>query len=182
MKDREKGTARIGETKTEASDSSVPVPPNLAREIAQWIARHPQRLNPRAFLFPSRRETPYSVGNYLKRFLKPLAHKVGIEDLTHQALRRTSSTHLQKYASVKDLQAHLRHTDPQTTLTYYTQVIPDSLCEAVASLDEHLVAAANDSKQRSRSTALLREAPIDAEVQTNPSQLVVSIDSWRKRT
>jgi hypothetical protein len=38
-------------------------------------------------------------------------------DLTHQALRGTSSTHIQEFASVKDLQAHLRHTDPQTTLT-----------------------------------------------------------------
>jgi integrase len=181
LKDREKGNARIGETKTEASNSSVPVPPNLAREIAQWIARHPERMNPRAFLFPSRKKTPYSVGNYLKRFLKPLAHKVGIEDLTHQALRRTSSTHLQKYASVKDLQAHLRHTNPQTTLTYYTQVIPDSLCEAVATLDEHLRAAANESKQRSRSLANLREAPTEAEVQTPALQRVVSIEGWRKR-
>ena len=181
LKDREKGKARIGETKTEASDSSVPVPPNLAREIAHWIARHPERMNPRAFLFPSRKNTPYSVGNYLKRFLKPLALKVGIEDLTHQALRRTSSTHLQKYASVKDLQAHLRHTDPSTTLTHYTQVIPDSLHEAVATLDEHLAAAANESKRRSRSTALPPEPPTDAEVQSKASQLVVSIDSWRQR-
>jgi integrase len=54
LKDREKGAAaRIGETKTVASDSSVPVPPNLAREIAAWIAWHPERMNPRAFLFPS---------------------------------------------------------------------------------------------------------------------------------
>lgn len=115
LKDREKGAARIGETKTVASDSSVPVPPNLAREIAGWIAGHPERTNPRAFLFPSRRKTPYTIGNYLKRVLKPLAKKVGIEDLTHQALRRTSSTHIQKYASVKDLQGHLRHTDPSHT-------------------------------------------------------------------
>ncbi len=181
LKDREKGNARIGETKTEASNSSVPVPPNLGREIAQWIARHPERMNPRSFLFPSRKKTPYSVGNYLKRFLKPLAQKVGIEDLTHQALRRTSSTHLQKYASVKDLQAHLRHTNPQTTLTYYTQVIPDSLCEAVAILDEHLRAAANESKQRSRFLANLTEAPIETEVQKPALERVVPIDGWRKR-
>jgi Bifunctional DNA primase/polymerase, N-terminal len=56
LMDREKGTARIWETKTMASDSSVPVPPNLAREIAGWIARHPERTNSRAFLFPSRRK------------------------------------------------------------------------------------------------------------------------------
>jgi integrase len=181
LKDREKGNARIGETKTEASNSSVPVPPNLARKIAQWIARHPERMNPRAFLFPSRKKTPYSVGNYLKRFLKPLAHKVGIEDLTHQALRRTSCTHLQKYGSVKDLQAHLRHTDPQTTLTYYIQMIPDSLCEAVATLDEHLRAAANESKQKSLFLANLPDAPIETEVQKPALERFVPIDGWRKR-
>jgi site-specific recombinase XerD len=62
LKDREKGAARIGETKTVASDSSVPVPPNLAREIAQWIARHPERMNPRAFLFPSRQKKTLQRG------------------------------------------------------------------------------------------------------------------------
>ena len=139
-------------------------------------------MNPRAFLFPSRRKTPYTIRNYLKRVLKPLAQKVGIEDLTHQALRRTSSTHIQKYASVKDLQGHLRHMDPSTTLTHYTQVIPDSLHEAVATLDEHLAAAANESKQRSRSMALLREAPNEAEVQTPAFERVVSIEGWRKLT
>jgi hypothetical protein len=47
----EKGEARIGRTKTKESDSSVPVPPDLSREIAAWIAAHPERTNPRAFLF-----------------------------------------------------------------------------------------------------------------------------------
>jgi integrase-like protein len=119
LKDREKGEARIGRTKTKESDSSVPVPPDLSREITAWIAAHPERTDPRAFLFPNRRETPYSVGNYLKRHLKPLAERVGIHDLTHQAFRRTSSTHIQDYASVKDLQGHLRHTNPQTTETLH---------------------------------------------------------------
>jgi integrase len=113
LKNREKGEARIGQTKTKESDSSVPVPPDLSREIAAWIAAHPERTNPRAFLFPNRRETSYSVGNYLKRRLKPLAERVGIHDLTHQAFRRTSSTHIQDYASVKDIQGHLRHTTPK---------------------------------------------------------------------
>jgi hypothetical protein len=46
LKDRERGTARIGETKTVASDSSVPVPPNLARGLAAPIAGHPECANP----------------------------------------------------------------------------------------------------------------------------------------
>ena len=172
LKDREKGEARIGRTKTKESDSSVPVPPDLSREIAAWIAAHPERNNPRAFLFPSRRETPYSVGNYLKRYLKPLAERVGIHDLTHQAFRRTSSTHIQDYARVKDLQGHLRHTNPQTTLKHYTKVIPESLRAAVAALDENIAAAANESKQR-RSKGLSKEASTNSKGQRAAALLSV---------
>ena len=91
LKDREKGEARIGRTKAKESDSSVPVPPDLSREIAAWIAAHPERTNPRAFLFPNRRETPYSVGNYFKRYLKPLAERVGIHDLNEELARPACS-------------------------------------------------------------------------------------------
>jgi integrase len=81
----------------------VPVAPDLGREIAEWIAVHPQRDNPRAFLFLNRRGRVFSVGNYLKKQLKPLAQSVGILDLTQQAFRRTSSTHIQKHGTVKDI-------------------------------------------------------------------------------
>ena len=138
LKERQRGEARIGSTKTEESDSYVPVPPDLGREIAEWIAAHPQREDPRAFLFLNRRGAAFSVGNYLKKHLKPLAEKVGILDLTHQAFRRTSSTHIQKHATVKDMQRHLRHSDPETTLKHYAKAIPDSLRTAVAALDAQI--------------------------------------------
>src|SRR5260370_28059290 len=115
LKERQKGEDRIGATKTAESDNFVPVPPDLGREIESWIAGHPERNNPRTFLFPNPAGTAFSVGNYLKRRLKPLAEKVGIHDLTHQAVRRTSSTHMQNHASVKDMQRHLRHTDAHLT-------------------------------------------------------------------
>ena len=53
LKERQKGQDRIGATKTAESDNHVPVPPDLAREIEGWIARHPNRDDPRAFLFAS---------------------------------------------------------------------------------------------------------------------------------
>ena len=106
---------------------------------------------------------------------------MGIHDLTHQAFRRTSSTHIQDYASVKDLQGHLRHTNPQTTLKHYTKVIPESLRAAVAALDENIASAANESKQR-RSKGLSKEASTDSKGQRVGSTRVVSIDAWRKRT
>ena len=137
LKERQKGEDRIGGTKTAESDNYVPVPPDLGHEIELWIAGHPDRDNPRAFLFPNSAGTAFGV-NYLKRHLKPLAENVGIRDLTHQAFRRTSSTHMQNHATVKDMQRHLRHTDPQTTLKHYTKVIPQSLRSAVASLDAQI--------------------------------------------
>src|SRR6266404_2868342 len=131
LKERQKGDDRIGDTKTDESDNFVPVPPDLQREIEGWIAGHPNRDDPRAFLFPSSSGTAFSVGNYLKRYLKPLAEKAGVRGVTHQAFRRTSSTHIQNHASVKDMQRHLRHTDPQTTLKHYAKVIPESLRAAL---------------------------------------------------
>ena len=138
LKERQKGDARIGDTKTDESDNFVPLPPDLEREIKVWVAGHPDRNDPRAFLFPSSSRTAFSVGNYLKRYLKPLAEKAGVRDVTHQAFRRTSSTHMQNHATVKDMQRHLRHTDPQTTLKHYAKVIPASLRAAVAALDAQI--------------------------------------------
>jgi integrase len=132
LKERQLGEDRFGDTKTDESDSYVPLPPDLSREIAEWIAVHPQRDNPRAFLFLNRRERAFSVGNYLKKHLKPLAEKVGIPDLTQQTFRRTSSTHIQKHGTVKDMQRHLRHSDPETTLRHYAKAIPESPRVAVA--------------------------------------------------
>jgi len=123
LKERQRGEDRIGETKTVESDNYVPVPTELAQEIARWIAGHPDGRNPRAFLFPNSNGGPFGVGNYLKRQLKPLAEEAGIHDLTFQAFRRSSSTHLQKHATVKDMQRHLRHTNPQTTLKHYAKAI-----------------------------------------------------------
>jgi integrase len=138
LKERQKGEDRIGTTKTAESDNYVPVPPDLAREIAAWIAGHPDRDDPRAFLFPNSTGTAFGIGNYLKRHLKPLAERAGVHGVTFQAFRRTSSTYMQTHATVKDMQRHLRHTNPQTTLKHYAKVIPESLRSAVAALDAQI--------------------------------------------
>jgi integrase len=93
LKERQKGEDRIGETKTAESDNYVPVPPDLAREIATWIAGHQDRGNPRAFLFPNSDGGAFGVGNYLKRHLKPLAENAGIHDLNHPPSISTLRSH-----------------------------------------------------------------------------------------
>jgi hypothetical protein len=87
--------------------------------------------------------------------------------------------------SVKDLQGHLRHTNPQTTLKHYTKVIPESLRTAVAALGQKISTAANASKQR-KSRDLSRDESADSKGRRTESKRVVlrvvSIDVWRKRT
>lgn len=146
LKKRQKGQDRIGETKTLERDSCVPVSPDLGREIAAWIAGHPDRNNPGAFLFPNSVGNAFGVGNYLKRHLKLLADKAGVHGVTHQAFGRTSSTYMQNHATVKDMQRHLRQTNPQTTPKHYAKAIPESLRSAVAALDAQITGALVTSK------------------------------------
>jgi integrase len=58
LKERQLGEARIGDTKTDESDSYVPVPSALGREIAEWIAVHPQRTIRERFSFSIAGEEP----------------------------------------------------------------------------------------------------------------------------
>jgi hypothetical protein len=44
------------------------------------------------------------------------------------------------------MQRHLRHTNPQTTLSIYAKVIPESLRSAVAALDVQITGTPIESK------------------------------------
>lgn len=139
VKEKEKGANRIGETKTETSDAWVAVPPDLARDLKAWVAKHPQRHDPRAFLFPTATGTAYRVGNFLKRVLKPIAKSAGIDDFDFRAMRSTASTLFQTHGTVKDTQGQMRHADPTTTLRYYVKVIPENQRKAVADFERSVM-------------------------------------------
>ena len=75
-----------------------------------------------------------------------------LKKLTHQALRRSCATHMQGKGSIKDIQAHLRHAQPNVTADVYMQAIPESVRRAVETLDRLLIPAPgskaqNDSEQ-----------------------------------
>jgi len=70
--------------------------------------------------------TPYRIGNYLKRVLKPMAAKAGIPDMTYRALRRTFTTEFQRHGSPKDAQAQLRHSKLEIT-GWYMREIPENV-------------------------------------------------------
>jgi integrase len=85
------------------------------------------------FLFPTERGTPFRIGNFLKRNLKPIARLAGILDFTLQATRRTCGTHFQRHGNPKDAQAHLRHSELAMTGLYMKE-IPEQIRDAVESL------------------------------------------------
>jgi len=72
--------------------------------------------------------------------LKQAGKKAGIERLRHQMLRRTCSTYMAQLTTVKDVQAHLRHSTPKTTLEHYIKSVPATVRVAVESLDQLLKA------------------------------------------
>jgi len=116
LKETEKGADRIGDTKSTSSNGYVSISPELEKELRTWlqfrsVGDH-YHLSaapaPNDLLFPTEAGTPFRVGNYLKRIMKPIGEAAGIPDLTFQAMRRTFATHFQRYGSPKDAQAQLR--------------------------------------------------------------------------
>jgi integrase len=98
------------------------------------VARGQWRSSPDAFIFPTGRGTAISKNNFLFRVLEDAGRKSGIEGVTHQMLRRTCSTYMAQLTTVKDVQAHLRHSSAKTTLEHYIKSVPASVRVAVESL------------------------------------------------
>jgi len=59
--------------------------------------------------------------------LKEAGKGAGVARVTHQMLRRTCSTYMAQLTTVKDVQAHLRHTTAKTTLDHYIKSVPESV-------------------------------------------------------
>jgi len=125
------------ETKTEGSNTSVWVPVSIDTELEWWRSAS-KDASPEAFIFPSARGTAINTNNFLFRVLKEAGKTAGVPGVTHQMLRRTCSTYMAQLTTVKDVQAHLRHTNAKTTLEHYIKSVPESVRVAVESLD-HLL-------------------------------------------
>lgn len=142
LKEAEKGAARIGDTKSTTSNGYVAISPELEKELRTWLQLrnlsgvYHQTAVPAAndLLFPTETGTPYRIGNYLKRVLKPIAVEAGVPDSTYQALHRTFATHFQRYGSPKDAQAQLRHSRLEMT-GWYMKQIPETVRAAVEKMD-----------------------------------------------
>jgi integrase len=136
-------TLSIGETvyrrklrpygKTPGSMTKVHLPGGLANELWAWKLDCGD-VSPDDFMFPNADGGFMDASNYRFRVLRPLAEALGIERLNFQILRRTMATQAQSMGSVKDIQAHLRHSRPDTTANEYMQALPASVQQMVGSV------------------------------------------------
>ena len=134
------------ETKTEGSDGAVWLPVSIETELEFWrSASKDARPERSSFLqagAPPSTQTIFCFGFSRKRARRPESSGV-----THQMLRRTCSTYMAQITTVKDVQAHLRHSSSKTTLEHYIKSVPESVRVAVESLDHFLKRAPADSGQ-----------------------------------
>jgi integrase len=152
----------LAPVKTDASDASVYVPPDLQVELQGWLEWLGP--DPRGWLFPASKGGPWSAQNYLNRVLKPAAVRAGVgvfkrqsrkgalvesTDVNFQVLRRTCATLFgAKAKDPRDTQAQLRHADPTVTLRHYQKSIPASVRAAALAFEEELIgSSANRSEQ-----------------------------------
>lgn len=119
--------------KTTKSLGKVHLPDGLARDLREWKLECPDP-SPKAFMFPNADGGLLDPGNYRNRVLKPLAEALEIPKLTFQVLRRTMATRAQNLGSVKDIQAHLRHSRADTTANEYMQELPESVQQMVGTV------------------------------------------------
>ena len=119
--------------KTVKSLGKVHLPDGLADDLRQWKLECPDP-QPKAFIFPNAEGGLLDPANYRNRVLKPLAEALNIPKLTFQVLRRTMATRAQSLGSVKDIQAHLRHSRADTTANEYMQELPESVQQMVGTV------------------------------------------------
>ncbi len=124
--------------KTERSRGFVALPASLRAGLAEWkIMQRPGA--EQEFIFTNADGGVLRLDNYRADVLRPaldgITKETGIEGIDFRACRRTCATHLSKHGGIKEVQAHLRHSRATTTLDVYIQEIPESVREAVESLD-----------------------------------------------
>jgi integrase len=116
---------RSGDTKTEASQKSLPIDPRLACSL-QELLKCNLRIDPQDWVFANKGGRPRGQQNILQRHLSPAALRAGIGKIGWHTFRHSYSTMLRGAgADIKVQQELLRHSTIQSTLNTYTQAISE---------------------------------------------------------
>jgi len=96
----------------------------LSPQLTEALRLYVERRNPDDPLFLSKRGKRLHPDNFVKRQLKPILKKLGLEGATHAFRHGNASLLDHLHAPMRVRQDRLGHADPRTTMGY-THVIGD---------------------------------------------------------
>jgi integrase len=118
--------------KRKARERNVPLAPVMQEKLEVWRMLSKDTAA-EALIFPGLKGGALWPGVWLKKRIQCHAVALGITTpVTFQVLRRSCATRNQKNGTLKDVQAHLGHSNIATTGNVYMQAIPESVREMVA--------------------------------------------------
>ncbi len=112
--------------KTDAASRTVPLPPTVARALAQHMQAHVPGSSPDDFLFRTEQGLAPLRSNFARQVLKPALVRAGLEGrgITFHKLRDTAaSLMLDAGLALQDTQERLGHSRPSTTLDVYAHSV-----------------------------------------------------------
>jgi integrase len=117
----------VGDCKTEASAKPVPLDSYMAEDLLRWQRMSPYPM-PSDWVFASptmKGKQPYWPDNLMKRYIRPVARKTGIQkQVGWHTFRHSFGTLLKANGEdVKTVQELLRHANSRITLEVYTQAV-----------------------------------------------------------
>lgn len=152
----------INETKTEASESALPLDPDLAEALLAHKAAASYTADSDFVFAGANGVSPWPDG-ILTDHLKPAAERARIGNIGWHTFRHTYSTLLHALGTTPAVQKELvRHADIQTTLNIYTQAISAEKRKAASKVVNALW-----KKARVVRTGTSRKSPIGAKSLTN---------------
>jgi integrase len=117
----------VGDCKTEASAKPVPMDIYMAEDLLRWRRLSPYPMaSDWVFASPTMKgKQPYWPDNLMKRYIKPVARKAGInKNIGWHTFRHSFGTLLKANGEdVKTVQELLRHANSKITLDVYTQAV-----------------------------------------------------------
>ena len=120
--------------KTRSSRRTIPLGPDA---VAIFERRRPEKVAPDALVFSTRRGTPLSRRNLLRRQLAPTAERLGIPGVNWHWLRHANATlHDSSGTPLGTLQVLLGHSSSEITRMTYVHAIPADARQAVEKVEK----------------------------------------------
>jgi len=125
-------TRNIQAVKSDASSADVPMPPQLEKQIKEYLGSNSYHQNDLGLLFINKRGRPFNANKLRTQVLHPLLAKLGIERGGFHSMRHgATSSLLADGATPAVVQKQLRHSDARITLGIYGHVIGNQQRDAV---------------------------------------------------